>query len=291
MIMTLTERQQKVYRYYTSFYGKKYTLEEIGKMYDISAERIRQIIKRAKRRLCLPFRSKNIIRDYQNDFKELDENNREIQNLKSEIEDLQIINDYFSNKDYKDKNIELSNYVENKDKLANFKKENIINIQDLIQKYYNETRVSLKTIHLYELDFSSRTFNRLYLARINTLYDLINSTENEVMKIRNLGKNSYNEIIDKLSSMGLKLKKEGEEVNQSAVGYIDNDVYEKMKNYLKNKLEELEDIYNKKDEIEKRIVRYHKAVEQYLNNEDLFNSSYTIPAIKLDKEGVVKFET
>ena len=61
-----------------------------------------------------------------------------------------------------------------------------------------------------ELDMSVRSFNCLKHAGIDTVEDLTNRTEEEMIKVRNLGKKSLEEVIFKLHSLGLDLKKEEE---------------------------------------------------------------------------------
>ena len=61
-----------------------------------------------------------------------------------------------------------------------------------------------------ELDLSVRSFNCLKRAGIDTVEDLINKTEDEMIKVRNLGKKSLEEVEQKLHSLGLDLKKEEE---------------------------------------------------------------------------------
>lgn len=56
-----------------------------------------------------------------------------------------------------------------------------------------------------ELDLSVRSFNCLKRANINTVEDLINKTEDEMIKVRNLGRKSLEEVIHKLTMMGLSL--------------------------------------------------------------------------------------
>ena len=58
-----------------------------------------------------------------------------------------------------------------------------------------------------ELDLSVRSFNCLKRAGINTVEDLINTSEDDMMKVRNLGKKSLEEVIFKLEAMGLSLAK------------------------------------------------------------------------------------
>ena len=59
-----------------------------------------------------------------------------------------------------------------------------------------------------ELDLSVRSFNCLKRANINTVEDLISKTEDEMMKVRNLGRKSLEEVINKLAMMGLSLANE-----------------------------------------------------------------------------------
>ena len=59
-----------------------------------------------------------------------------------------------------------------------------------------------------DLDMSVRSFNCLKRAGIDTVEDLTNRTEEDMIKVRNLGKKSLEEVIQKLHSLGLDLRKE-----------------------------------------------------------------------------------
>ena len=59
-----------------------------------------------------------------------------------------------------------------------------------------------------ELDLSVRSFNCLKRAGINTVGDLINKSEDDMMKVRNLGRKSLEEVMAKLDSLGFTLTKE-----------------------------------------------------------------------------------
>ena len=59
-----------------------------------------------------------------------------------------------------------------------------------------------------ELDLSVRSFNCLKRAGIDNVEDLINRTEDDMIKVKNLGKKSLDEVINKLASLGLALKRE-----------------------------------------------------------------------------------
>ena len=61
-----------------------------------------------------------------------------------------------------------------------------------------------------DLDLSVRSFNCLKRAGINTVEDLINKSEEDMMKVRNFGRKSLEEVIQKLNSLGFSLQKEDE---------------------------------------------------------------------------------
>ena len=56
-----------------------------------------------------------------------------------------------------------------------------------------------------ELELSVRSFNCLKRASINTVGDLVNKSPEDMMKVRNLGKKSFDEVKAKLQSLGLDL--------------------------------------------------------------------------------------
>ncbi len=61
-------------------------------------------------------------------------------------------------------------------------------------------------MNIEELDLSVRSYNCLKRAGVNTVEDLVCKSEDEMMKVRNLGKKSLEEVLQKLESMGLNLK-------------------------------------------------------------------------------------
>ena len=82
--------------------------------------------------------------------------------------------------------------------------EDILETEILVEKdEKNKEKVLEMTIE--ELDLSVRSFNCLKRAGINTVEDLTNKTEEEMMKVRNLGIKSLEEVIEKLHSLGLDL--------------------------------------------------------------------------------------
>lgn len=77
----------------------------------------------------------------------------------------------------------------------------------LADKEENKTQKALET-PIEDMDLSVRAYNCLKRDGIHTLQDLTAKTETEMMKIRNLGKKSLKEVIDKVKGMGLKFRDE-----------------------------------------------------------------------------------
>ena len=75
----------------------------------------------------------------------------------------------------------------------------------MIEKTEDSKAKALET-SIDDLDFSVRAYNCLKRANIHTLQDLVNKDESEIMKIRNLGKKSLKEVLDKIKEMGLDLR-------------------------------------------------------------------------------------
>lgn len=74
----------------------------------------------------------------------------------------------------------------------------------------DDSKEKLLDMTIEELDLSVRSFNCLKRAGINTIEDLIYKTEEEMMKVRNLGRKSLEEVIAKLNSFGFSLSSEEE---------------------------------------------------------------------------------
>ena len=77
----------------------------------------------------------------------------------------------------------------------------------VVEKVEKEPDTMLK-MTIEELDLSVRSFNCLKRANINTVEDLVSKTEEEMIKVRNLGRKSLEEVVHKLTMMGLSLASE-----------------------------------------------------------------------------------
>ena len=83
------------------------------------------------------------------------------------------------------------------------------NTQVMVEKEDDEKEKVLE-MNIDELELSVRSYNCLKRASVNTVGDLADKTEEEMMKVRNLGRKSLEEVIQKLESLGLSLRKEDE---------------------------------------------------------------------------------
>ena len=80
--------------------------------------------------------------------------------------------------------------------------------QTLVRENRETTEPAALKLTIEELDLSVRSFNCLKRANINTVRDLISRTPEEMMKVRNMGKKSLDEVQNKLAMMGLSLATE-----------------------------------------------------------------------------------
>lgn len=85
--------------------------------------------------------------------------------------------------------------------------ERVKNVDIMKDKEEDQTKKILETT-IEELDFSVRSFNCLKRAGINTVKDLASLTQDDLMKVRNLGKKSLDEVSAKIKELGLSLKQE-----------------------------------------------------------------------------------
>ena len=83
---------------------------------------------------------------------------------------------------------------------------NIANVTGLMKEKEDDPKVKALETPLEDLDFSVRAYNCLKRAGVHTLQDLVNKSDAEVMKIRNLGKKSLKEVLDKVKELDLNLK-------------------------------------------------------------------------------------
>ena len=83
-----------------------------------------------------------------------------------------------------------------------------ISTSSTVVEHVDNTRDKVLDMTIEEMDLSVRSFNCLKRANINTVADLVSKTEDEMIKVRNLGRKSLEEVEHKLTLMGLSLADE-----------------------------------------------------------------------------------
>lgn len=88
--------------------------------------------------------------------------------------------------------------------------EGVSETESIMAETKDNAKEKVLDLTIDELDLSVRSFNCLKRAGIHTVEDLINKSEMDMMKVRNLGRKSLEEVIAKLASFGFALKKDDE---------------------------------------------------------------------------------
>ena len=78
---------------------------------------------------------------------------------------------------------------------------------DILVKTDDDKQQQILSMKIEDMDLSVRSYNCLKRANIHTVEDLIRKNEDEMLKVRNLGRKSLDEVIQKLESYGLSLDK------------------------------------------------------------------------------------
>ena len=156
-------------------YEEGKTLEEIAKIYGITRERVRQIIAKGIRRLKHHSRTNILFKDNER----ITERDSLIKQIDNEI-------------------------LELRKKLKYYQKANLK--LELPEEIQNEVS---SNVRIEDLDLSVRSFRCLKRAGIEFVSEITEKTEEELLKIRNLGRKSVKEIKQKLKQMNLSLKSSG----------------------------------------------------------------------------------
>ena len=98
-------------------------------------------------------------------------------------------------------NRQLNHFVELSDEVGS---------TEIMEKKEDTGKDKVLEMTIEELDLSVRAFNCLKRAGVNSVGDLINKSPDEMMKVRNLGKKSLEEVISKLEALGVNLHKDEE---------------------------------------------------------------------------------
>ena len=180
----LNQREQEII---WSFFKDEKTLQKIGDEQFISRERVRQIIAKSVEKL-----------DYFNrKFKWFYDDDKVLEKLVQEKE--------VKSKQLTSKIIELEELIERARNLYFDENSTIREVKEYLESLESDFK-GIATID--DLDLSVRTYNCLRRSGNARIADLLEKKEDDILKIRNLGKKSFKELKEKLNNLGLKFKGE-----------------------------------------------------------------------------------
>lgn len=173
----LTKRECEVIKRRFGFYDDEInTLEEIGVLFNVSRDRIRQIEVKALRKLRYPSILKFLLPNYELRIQTLVEHETMLK-LENELES---------------------------------REETILNTNK--QSYRD-----LSKMDIYDLELSVRTYNCLKRAGYHTVEDVSRLSLEKLSRVRNLGRKSMKEIVDKLDSLGIVLVSDEISINNPSI--------------------------------------------------------------------------
>ena len=169
VLHTLSERERTVLKYR---FVDLMTYEEVGKLYNITRERIRQVEAKALRKLRHPSRAKYLKCG-----------------VSGIIEDIRT--DYFNK------------FADLESRLLELCERNGKPVDNELRKKYAQTKIE-------DMDLSVRSYNCLKRAGIDDLQQLAKLSYNDLAGIRNLGRKCVGEIIERLKEYGYDIRQNGE---------------------------------------------------------------------------------
>lgn len=181
---TLSEREHNVM---LTRYKEGLTLEDLGKRFGVTRERVRQICVKAVRKLAHPTRYKYITLGYERASGELRE-----QVAARRAETIAMLE-----RELDARMAQLRAMIANADELLG----KLNGTSDTLTAAHE--LINTVDMPLAELDFSVRSYNCLARAGVKTISDITAMTDEQLKNVRNLGRKSYEEVIGKLAQYGL----------------------------------------------------------------------------------------
>ena len=158
-------------------YELKETHNRIGERFNVTGERIRQIDAKAIRKMWSPSRQAYYIYRHPAEFMMLRDKLKEVESNYNDLnqEYNKLLDAFINDKEYKQK---------------------------------KEFRRGLSDIKIYDLELSVRAYNCMLRAGVHNLFDLSQMSLDQLMKVRNLGRRSLAEIVEKAAPYGIKFERE-----------------------------------------------------------------------------------
>lgn len=264
--------------------GKTITQTDIAKTQNCSRSWIQQKSRKAHEILGSSGIIYTFLKSIQSDEVALETLEKVENDLKRTIGDVSIIKTYLSNSDGSLKstinNVPLSELGISTETLEMLQNEGKTTLEDLYNVWTEEQKSGPENIPVSKINFSTRTKNCLNSLGLQTIHDIAMLSEEELTRVKNLGKKSLTEIINTLSNLGLRLRYQNEE-NNASIQKASTDKYgsilNQCNNWIENSPKKLEEIRTSKEAMKAVIERYRSAESFYLEKENLFGADDIVP--------------
>lgn len=203
---TLTPREQ---RSLELLYKEDYTREEVARDLDVTQERVRQIINKGLHKLRHPSRAKYLFNGYAQ-MRAIDELKEEKAACITSKQQAELLHKYLGP--------EIGQYLIEHDRAVEVAKmfdcAEPSELPDKIVETFVATR--LENMPIEDLGLCVRAYNALHRAELNTVRDLVSLTEDDLIRIRNLGRKGFEDVKTKLARIGMCLTGPTSELKQYA---------------------------------------------------------------------------
>ena len=296
-----SDRYKKIITMFYGLEGKRYTLEKIGKQFNVTREAIRQ----QKDKFLRQVRENDKIQLFLHNINDQKEQYEDIQNSindlkllisyiadengnpknEKDIENVKLINTYVK---YKDGTVKLIQEVDDSDFAEGLIEEmfndgiglrrslmsSIINKENYFETikdlntllsnmnyvFYSEDLTKEEVID--DLNLTLRSYNYLRRAGIYSIYELVQNSQNDLLNIRNFGRKTLNEVVNKLNKKGFRLRNEDEVENIQGLKRVKRKSNVEI---LLNKCNSILSQYEEKiEQLGNKILRYNMAKYNYL---------------------------
>ena len=316
-----SDRYKKIITMFYGLEGKRYTLEKIGKQFNVTREAIRQ----QKDKFLRQVRENDKIQLFLHNINDQKEQYEDIQNSindlkllisyiadengnpknEKDIENVKLINTYVK---YKDGTVKLIQEVDDSDFAEGLIEEmfndgiglrrslmsSIINKENYFETikdlntllsnmnyvFYSEDLTKEEVID--DLNLTLRSYNYLRRAGIYSIYELVQNSQNDLLNIRNFGRKTLNEVVNKLNKKGFRLRNEDEVENIQGLKRVKRKSNVEI---LLNKCNSILSQYEEKiEQLGNKILRYNMAKYNYLLKENIFSPEEIVPNVPRNLE-------
>ena len=146
--------------------------------------------------------------------------------------------------------------------------------------FYSEDLTKEEVID--DLNLTLRSYNYLRRAGIYSIYELVQNSQNDLLNIRNFGRKTLNEVVNKLNKKGFRLRNEDEGENIQGLKRVKRKSNVEI---LLNKCNSILSQYEEKiEQLGNKILRYNMAKYNYLLKENIFSPEEIVPNVPRNLE-------